>query len=154
MAGTITTRQTIILKGEVDEGYKEYIAGADHIIPGMLLQINVDGHVIPNAEAAKRAEVLIAIEDDFIGMSITGARPDSSNLGYMTGDVVRCKVFEAGDVANMILLSGENADSSEYLSPDNTGKLKVVVTTDYRMFKTQDAVDATAADKRVAAIVL
>lgn len=154
MAGTITTRQTIILKGDISEGYREYISAADNILPGMLLQVNVDGKVIKNAEAAKKAEVLIAIEDDFLGMSITGARPDTTNLGYMTGDVVRCKIFEPGEVALMILLTGENADASEYLSPDGTGKLKVVVTTDFRMFKTVDAVDATSADKRIAAQVM
>jgi len=151
---SITTRQTIILEGDVGEGIEEYVAAENNIIPGMLLQINVDGEVVTNNDAVKRSEVLIALEDDFIGMTIDGVKPDTTDLGYMIGDRVRCKHFRRGEVALMILVSGQNADASEYLTSDATGKVQVAGATDYRMFKTKDAVDATAGDKRVAAEVM
>jgi hypothetical protein len=151
---TITTRQTIVLEGDDSKGLREYISAENNILPGMLLQVNVDGEVVTNNEATKRAEVLIALEDTFIGMTITGARPDTTDLGYMTGDRVRCKLFERGEVANMILVTGENADASEYLTSNADGKLQVAGAAEYWMFKTRDAVDASAADKRIAAEVM
>lgn len=149
-----TIRQTIILKGDVSEGLKSYISAANNILPGMLLQLDINSSAILNAEAAKRAEVLVAIEDDFLGMSITGSRPDTTNLGYMIGDLARCKLFRRGEVVNMILKAGQVVTGAQYLTSNADGKLKTAGATDYWMFKAVEAADATAGDVRVVAEVL
>lgn len=159
---TITTRQSILVRGDIENGQREGIAGADAILPGTLLQYNAtqaqtddEGAMIPNAAAGKRAEVAIAFEDDFLGMSITGARPDSTNLGYYTGDVIRFRNAVRGDLVQVILKSGNNAAASAYLTPDGTGKFKIANgTTDYNMVRIVNAVDATAADKLATVEVL
>lgn len=147
----ITTRQTILLKGDPGEGYKEYIAAENNILPGFLLQTDGNGEAITNNEAAKRAEVLVALEDDFRGMNIDGVSRDASTTGYQIGDIVRCKLLERGEVAYMILKSGEVVLKGGYLTSNADGKLQAAGASEYWMFKAVDAADATAADVRVAA---
>jgi len=154
---SVTIRQTIVLKcgGDLGFGYMEDLSAEDNILPGMLLQKNVDGSIVTNDNANVKAEIDVAIEDDFIGMSITGARPDSSNLGYMIGDRVRYRHCQRGDWLNMILKSGTTAVvKGDYLSSNADGKLLKTTGTNYRMFRVVEAADPAAADVRVVAEVI
>lgn len=154
MAGTITRRQTILLKGDPSRKVFEYVAGEDGIIPGMILQRNSDGEVISNNEAAVRAEVLVAVEDDYRGMNIDGVSPDSSDTGYQEGDIVRCILLQSGDTWNAILKDGEVAIIGGYATSNADGKVQVVVTTDYRLGVFDEALSPSGSDGRIPVTVL
>lgn len=155
MAGTITRRQTILLKGDPSKKVLEFIAGEDGIIPGMILQQNTDGEVISNNEAVLRAEVLVAVEDDYRGMNIDGICPDTpGDTGYQEGDTVRCILLERGDVWYAILKDGEVAVVGGYATSNADGKVQVVATTDYRLGKFIEALSPSGADGRIPVEVL
>lgn len=152
---SITTRQTILLKGDISEGFKEYRCGTANTIPGMLLQMDTDGEVIVNGEADVRNEVLVALEDDKIGMNIDGTGVlGISTTGYQEDDLIPCKLGERGEVFLMILVHTEVVTVGQYLTSNGDGKLKLADATEYRMFRAVEAADATAADVRVVAEVL
>lgn len=149
MAGTITRRQTILLKGDPERKVFEYPAGEDDIIPGMILQLNSDGEAITNNEAAKRAECLVAVEDDFIGMNIDGIRPDSSDVGYQEGDTVRCIQLQPGDVFLGIIKDGETATAGNtYVTSNADGKFQAAGATEYWFGRAEETVVASGADAR------
>lgn len=149
MAGTITRRQTILLEGNPEDNIFEYEAGEDNILPGMILQINSDGEVITNNEATKHAEMLVALEDDFLGMNIDGVRPDSSDIGYQEGDKVRCKLMKTGDAFWGILKDGETATIDEYGTSNADGKFQVAGATEYWSVKFETAAAPSGADARI-----
>lgn len=151
---SVTTRQTILLEGNPAEGIFEYPAGENNILPGMLLQVNSDGEVITNNEAAKKAEVLVALEDDFLGMNIDGVRPDSNSTGYQEGETVRCKLLETGEVFNAILKDGETATKGGYGTSNADGKLQAAGASEYWLVRFEETVVASGSDERVAVRVI
>ncbi len=105
------------------------------ITPGMLLATEADGEVIAHATAGGYHERKFALEDSLQGRTI--------NDDYAAGELVRNFHAEPGDVVYALLSGGETATVDEYLTSNGDGTLKVATSTDIRVGKAMEAVDAS-----------
>lgn len=150
----MSDRNTIVLKGNIEERYDEGVVGAaitsGECLPGMLLEQNVDEEFVPHTEANAACEMIVAVEDDFRGMTVEGTLPGDGvvaggvGVGYITDDKIRFHRAQKGDVLQMILNAGESADPSKYGTSNGDGTLKVVTSTNHRLVKFLETLDLTA----------
>jgi hypothetical protein len=137
--------KTIVLKslyGRKDEG-----RAAEAVTPGHLIDLDVNLKVVKHATAAAVANVLprFAIEDGLAGKTIEDA--------YAANDLVFLHYAQEGDEIYALLDAGENVAANAVLESAGNGNLQAV-TTGRAIAKTLEAVDATAATKRVKVQIL
>ncbi|MBW2672312.1 MAG: hypothetical protein JRD89_02700 [Deltaproteobacteria bacterium] len=107
---------TIILKGNPIR--KEGVAAAE-ITPGMLLTYDESGNLIPHDVAGGTAAPMFAVEQDYIGGSITDT--------YAVGDQVAYVIPRPGDEIYAILKQNENVVVGDFLESGGSGTLRKLV---------------------------
>lgn len=136
---------TILLKGDLGTRYEEGRA-AGTIKPGHLIKSNSSGNYVVHASSGGAGERLVAIEDGLIGGTIDTA--------YSSGDLVRFKVVQPGDVLYMFLKDGQSVVPDDDLSSNGDGTLKKETSTGVKMFKSLETVAPSGADGRIKVRVL
>lgn len=106
--------------------YEEAVAAAA-VRPGEVIALDADGNVIPNGVAGVCYAVLVAIQDQKMGVTVDGT--------YEIGDRVPYIIPKIGDVLACLLESGESPDFNEFLTVTASGTLKVATSTDHRIFQ-------------------
>lgn len=135
----MSDRNVVVLKGEIERNYEEGRAAADlstgtPILPGHLLMLNEDEELEQHDTAGADCEILVAVEDDFRGMTVDGDLPSDGvvaggeGIGYVAGDLVRYHIGRKGDVLQMILAASQSADPSKFATSNGDGTLKVAST--------------------------
>lgn len=103
---------TIHLKGPYQ--LAEYRA-ADAITPGMLLEIDSNGEVIPHSTMGGRAQSLFAAEDALQGNTV--------DTDYSDDDLVACNIETPGNETEAWIAAGEDIDIGDELISEGTGML-------------------------------
>ena len=133
-----TAPKTVLLKGQ-PAAYEAEAAGA--ITPGMLLLLNSSGKVIAhNGAAAVNVPALFARELEFAGGSL--------EEDYASGDLVPYWHCRPGDMVYALLEMGANVAVGALLESNGAGALQAV-TAGIAVVQAMEAVDATAAIKRI-----
>ncbi|NLN25132.1 MAG: hypothetical protein GX163_05690 [Bacteroidetes bacterium] len=109
-----TTPKKTLLKGSPIR--KEGVAGAA-ITPGMLIDFDVNGELVPHATATGFASKYFAQEQDFLGKDIDTA--------YADGDIVQYNVCPPGTEIYALLEASADAEKGEYLESASGGLLQV-----------------------------
>lgn len=106
--------RTIRLKTEAQR--QEYEAGAAGIYPGMILAKNSSGQVIPMGTqgGVAGAPLLVAIEDDLIGSTVSTV--------YSSGSRVQCVTPQMGDTIAIRCVSGATINIGTKVISSNAGK--------------------------------
>lgn len=117
------------------DGRHEEAVAAGAITPGMLITQDNAGKVVAHGTAGGWAEKNFAVEDALQGKTIDDA--------YASGDRVSSVLCKPGDVVLAWLSGGENADTSEFLTSNGDGTLKVATSTDIRIAVPLENVDAS-----------
>lgn len=105
--------QNILLKG--DPIRKERVAEAA-ITPGMLVEITATGTIQAHGDAGEDASPTFAVEQDFLGASITDA--------YAAGDQVQYVYCRPGDEIYAWLSGNEDVAIGALLESDGAGALQ------------------------------
>lgn len=137
----------IVLVGDNYRHEEAYAQAA--LTPGHLVELTATGKVQKHSVAGGPAECLFAIEDALQGRGI--------NTAYAANELVSLAIPRKGDVVYVWLSGGESADPSEYLTSNGDGTFKVASSTDIRLLKpleTVDASDSNDVDERIKARVL
>ena len=119
----------------VGDGRHEEAVAAGAITPGMLITQNNAGKVIAHGTAGGWAEKAFAVEDALQGKTIDDA--------CASGDTVSFVLAQPGEVIQAWLSGGESADTSEFLTSNGDGTLKVATSTDIRIAVPLENVDAS-----------
>lgn len=121
---------------------EELVAGAG-ITPGMFVEVGSAGTIAVNSVAgAEQLPPMVALEDDLQGKEISDA--------YIATDPVQVWIPGRGDMVYGILVTGENVAIGDPLYVDDAGKLAELTSgTQVAVGTAVEAVDATAADKRI-----
>lgn len=119
------TPNTVLLKGDIGQRYKERAAGAT-ITPGMLIEDYLDTteKVRPHSVALGRWGGLIAHENSLVGA--TSGNTTSGNTisdNYSSGEMVRCVGLYQGDVFYGILKAGQSVTNQDWVASNGDGKL-------------------------------
>lgn len=146
----MSSRRTIVLIGDLAEYHDERRAASGTAIkPGMIVETTAIDEVKEHATAGSFAEILVAKEDDFQGRTV--------DTVYSVGDPVMLHRAQKGDLLQLILNAGENADPSKFGTSNGDGTIKVATSTDQRVFKFAEILDLTgggAVDTRVKVYVV
>jgi hypothetical protein len=132
--------QTIVLKGDLGTRYEEGRA-AGTIKPGHLIKQNSSQNYVVHATAGGGGERLVAIEDGLIGKTIDD--------NYVSGDLVRFKIVQPGDVLYMLLKDGQSVVPDDILSSNGDGTLRKETSTGVVLFKSLETVAPSGADGRI-----
>lgn len=106
--------------------------------PGYLMQYDANGKVLRHAVSGGPHEHLIALGDHLQGKTIADA--------YAADDIVFLWFALPGDVALMVLKTGQNVAKSAYLASNGDGTLKAAATGNVRVCRTLEAVNAVGVD--------
>lgn len=98
-------------------GRQEEARAAGVIKPGQLLELNVDGDVIPHDTPLGDAERAFALEDALQGRTIAD--------DYASGELVSYVIANRGDVVYGWLTVGEVTTIGSFLCSDGSGNLMV-----------------------------
>ena len=127
-----TTPKRIHLRGS---GIQEEAIAASAIRPGDLIDVDTNGKVAKHASAGGWAEKAFALEDALQGKDI--------DQNYAADDRVSFVIAHPGDIVLAWLSGGETATKGSYLTSNGDGSLKVASSTDVRVAKALEAVDAS-----------
>jgi len=127
-----TDPKRIHLRG--DAIHEEATAGGA-IRPGDLLDVDTNGEVIVHPTAGGWAEKAFALEDALQGNSIDD--------NYAADDLVSYIIARPGDIIYAWLSGGEVTTKDDFLTSNGDGALKVATSTDIRIAKALEAVDAS-----------
>lgn len=146
----MSARNTIVLIGDIERRYDEgRVAAAlsGKILPGYMIEKNADGEYQRNSGAAVACEALIAVEDDFRGMTVEGDLPSDgvvaggSAVGYIAADLIRFHICQPGDVVQLVLKAGETATDDSFLTSNGDGTVQVQTSTEDKTFKAMEEID-------------
>jgi uncharacterized protein (AIM24 family) len=143
----VTTRNTIVLKGDFAPGFWEKRAGGT-IKPGHLVGLQTDSEVAVHAAAGVTAIAPVygvAIEDALQGNTIDD--------NYSAGDLVFGYQPQPGDIVQLILQSGQDAVVGGGVTSAGDGTVKMAATTDRLLGILEEdttAAGAVGADTRIA----
>jgi hypothetical protein len=114
--------------------------------PGYLCEFDADGKLKPHATASiPIIPITVLVEDDLQGKTIDDT--------YAIDDLGRAVIAEPGDIIHFVLKTGQNVANGAYLKSNGDGTV-VAGTNANSIAKAIEAVDATAADKFIAAMVI
>jgi hypothetical protein len=141
----MSTRNVIVLKGDLAHRTEEYVCGATNILPGMLVARDSAGLLIPHGTAGGTfVSGEVAVEYRLLGKTVDDA--------YVAGDLVQTFIAQPGDVVQLILNAEENAAINSKLSSNGDGTVQVVATTEGVTFEALEALDLTGlSDTRIPA---
>ena len=107
-------KRVITLRGTpiIDEESVAAVA----ITPGMLVNFDVNGDLVPHATADGKAPAVFAHERDEMG--------DDIDVAYAVGDTVKVGSYSPGQRVLAIVASGVNVAKGAFLTSAGTGKLK------------------------------
>jgi hypothetical protein len=108
---------TVKLLGEPIQNEDDKAAAA--ITPGMLVNFDGSGNLVPHATAGGNAARAFALEREEAGQDM--------NTVYAIGDTVKVGTFYPGCRVNAII-GVVNAVKGNFLESDGTGKLRVLTT--------------------------
>lgn len=114
--------------------HEEAIAGAA-VRPGDLIDVASTGKVVKHPTAGGWAEKAFALEDALQGNSIDD--------NYALNDRVSFVIAQPGDIVYAWLSGGETTTLDDFLTSNGDGALKVASSTDIRVAKALEAVDAS-----------
>lgn len=115
----MSTSNEIVLKGDYDRYEEAKINASATLKPGMLVELNSSGELIAQATTGKAVVTRVMLIDAFQGKTKTDA--------WTAGEVGRYYIPRAGDLLNLLALSGEDIDIGEQVLANNAGK--VIATT-------------------------
>lgn len=126
-------KRLIKLLGEPiqNEDYKAAAA----ITPGMLVDLNGGGDLVPHATAGGYTTRWFAMEREEMGMDI--------DTTYATGDTVKVGAFGPGTRVNALLASGISVAKGGYLESNGDGSLRAYAA-GTRLARALEAIDNTA----------
>lgn len=127
---TAPTRIQLINTGRHEEGVAD-----GTITPGMLIQLDAAGHVVPHNTATGPAEYAFALEDALQGRTIAD--------NYVSGELVQIGQQQPGDVIYAWLRAGETVTPADFLTSDGTGRLKKASGTHTRLSVPLETLDLT-----------
>lgn len=134
---------TIFLKCRTHTTYDERRV-ATAFKPGMLLNTDGDGKLIPHATDGDVKPSWFAVEEDFYGTGAGGVTRTIDDE-YAIDSLGRYQKALEGDVVYAWLAAGENVDEDDFLTSNGDGTLRLaVVGTDELLGKPTEAVDNTA----------
>lgn len=141
----MATNRTIVLKGKLGRRYDEArmsVAGK----PGYVCELNADGTMKPHATISiPLIPIIVLVEDDLQGKTIDDT--------YAIDDLGRYVVAEPGDIIHLVLKTGQNVANGAYLKSNGDGTV-IAGTNANSIAKAIEAVDATAADTFIAAMIV
>lgn len=118
-----TDIKTILLSDTAVNGPQHEAKAAATITPGMLVEIDSNGELIPHGTSGQEGQAAVAIENDLTGRGIDD--------DYSSGDQVRYHVLPDGARFNGIILDGEDIAVGDALASNGDGKLKEAANTDF-----------------------
>ena len=150
----MAARGTIVLKGEIERRYDEgRVAAAlvGKILPGYLIEMDVDGEYQSQSVAGAAVELAVAVEDDFRGMTVLGTLPSDGvvaggvAVGYVAGDLIRFHRCMKGDEVQLVLKNGQTVTLApdQFLTGNGDGTMKLAGVGDARLFKPLEAMTAS-----------
>ncbi len=107
------TPKKVLLKG--DPIRKEGVAGAA-ITPGMLVNYDANGNLVPHAGVGMNAAPTFALEQDFLGKDL--------DASYAIGDQVQVATCRPGDEIYALLDAGANVKKGDFLESNGAGALQ------------------------------
>lgn len=115
------------------------------IRPGVAVAVDANDEVGPHGTAGTIYDLILAIQNQKDGSTIDDAYADNDKVYLWRPNI--------GDVANIILESGQDCDPSDFLTVTDTGTFKVASSTDKRLFRPMETLTGTgAADRFVRAV--
>jgi len=133
MAHNSETPKRIHLRG--DYGVHEEARAGGAIRPGDLIDQASTGKMLKHPTAGGWAEKAFALEDALQGNGIDD--------NYATDDLVSFTICKPGDIVYAWLSGGETVTLDDFLTSNGDGALKVASSTDIRIAKPLEAVDAS-----------
>lgn len=133
MALSSTEPKRIHLRGPHAVHEEARAGGA--IRPGDLIDVNSSGKVVKHPTAGGWAEKAFALEDALQGRSIDD--------NYAADELVSFTICKPGDIVYAWLSGGEVTTLDDFLTSNGDGALKVASSTDQRIAKVLEAVDAS-----------
>jgi hypothetical protein len=127
----MSDRNMILVKG-ADELTREEGRAAAAINPGYLITFNGDQELIPHATAGVDCE-MVALEDALQGKTVDDA--------YADDDLVFYHIAHPGDVLQLVLQAGENADEDDYLTSNGDGTVQVTAGAESTRWRAMEALD-------------
>lgn len=97
------------------------------ISPGMLLNFDANGDLVPH-ETAGHAEPIFALERDEAGRGIGNPTVGVQEPDYAVGDAVKVGYFAKGDRVNALVASGQTVAVGDYMHSAGDGTLQVGAT--------------------------
>jgi hypothetical protein len=110
---------TIKLKKYSDVIEEYEVAAGVTITPGMLIEMNADGKVLPHSAVGEFAEKMFALENELEGKGIDD--------NYVADDKVQCWIAGRGDQVNALLADGQDIAIGDLLESDGNGYLQEAV---------------------------
>ena len=139
---TVEAPKTVVLKGDLGQGHREYAAGGA-ITPGHLINLANTGKVVVHASAAGECPPMFAKEDALQGKTIADA--------YASDDRVFCHQAVSGDEIYAWLEDNHNISIGALLESAGDGTLQAL-TGDHAIAQALEAVDTTGAPTAAARI--
>lgn len=151
MALTVTTPNKIMIAGDPTTVIRHHPAGVGTIVPGMLVEGYNNGGIYswrPHSNATNVAPAFIAIDEPILNQTLTATGP-----AYPVGYPVPVWPARLGDVAWMLVPSGQNVTVADGLQSNGDGKLKAATgstaAANVQHFRALETAGAVTADTRV-----
>jgi hypothetical protein len=109
----------ILLRGDLGDIYDEGRCAATDVLPGMLINFDSSGEIIPHGTAVGNSIKAVAIEDALQGKTIDDA--------YEEDDLVRYHVCQRGEIIYFRLADAQTIAVNDALVSNGDGYLKEVV---------------------------
>ena len=140
----MSTKRVIKLLGEPVQD--EDRAAAAEITPGMLLDIDGSGDLIPANSAGGYFERMFALEREEMGNDIDEV--------YAIGDTVKAGRFPPGTRVLVLIPSGQNIQDGEYLEAGATAGMLRAYASGTRIARSLEDVGAVILTTRLRAVVV
>jgi len=151
LALTATSPNKIMIAGDPTTVIRHHPAGVGTIVPGMLIEGFNNGGVYswrPHSAAAGIAPAFIAIDEPILNQTLSTTGP-----AYGAGALIPVWPARLGDVAWMLIPSGQNVTVGDALQSNGDGKLKAATATtatgNVAHFRALETTGAVTADTRV-----
>lgn len=130
-----TTPNVIVLKGDLYNYDEGLVADSVTLKPGMHAQTTAVGTYTPATGAGTAVERLVVEEDPIVGGTIEAV--------FAAGARLRLHKTQPGDELQLVLVAGQNAAKTSYLTNNGDGKVKVASGSDARLYRSLDDLDLT-----------
>ncbi len=109
---------TVILTGNDIVSFSEDDKAGAAIMPGMLVNYNGSGDLIPHGTAGAPAAKAFAVEREYMGMDM--------NMPYAVGDTVKTATCPSGVRVNALIATGQAVSKGGLLESAGNGTLRAL----------------------------